>query len=60
MRTKLEIVSKDELDTIYQTALDIMEKIGVNIEDEQIIDLLKKNGCTADRLLGGGQETLPN
>ncbi len=48
MRTKLEILSKDELDTIYQTALDIMEKIGVNIEDEQIIDLLKKNGCTAD------------
>jgi len=48
MRTKLEILSKDELDTIYQTALDILEKIGVNIEDDRIIELLKKNGCTAD------------
>jgi trimethylamine--corrinoid protein Co-methyltransferase len=48
MRAKLEILSKNELDTIYQTALDILNKIGVNIEDSQIIDLLKKNSCTVD------------
>ena len=48
MRTKLEILSKNELDIIYQTALDMLEKIGVNIEDPEIIDLLKKHGCTAD------------
>ena len=48
MRTKLEILNKGELDEIYQTALDILFKIGVNIEDPEIIDLLKKNGCKAD------------
>jgi trimethylamine--corrinoid protein Co-methyltransferase len=47
MKAKLEVLSKDELDTIYQTALKILEKIGVSIEDEEIIKILEKNGCKA-------------
>ena len=45
MRTRVEVLNKNELDTIYQTALDILEKIGVNIEDDELIELLKKKGC---------------
>jgi trimethylamine--corrinoid protein Co-methyltransferase len=48
MRADLKILNKSELDNIYQTALDILEKIGVNIEDDEIIKLLKDNGCSAD------------
>ncbi len=45
MRTRVEVLNKNELDIIYQTALDILEKIGVNIEDDELIGLLKKKGC---------------
>ena len=48
MKTRLEILTKNELDVIYQTALDILSKIGVNIEDPEIIGLLKRNGCSVD------------
>jgi len=47
MKAKLEVLNKDELDSIYQTAIDILENIGTNIEDEEIIKLLKDNGCKA-------------
>jgi trimethylamine--corrinoid protein Co-methyltransferase len=46
MRAKLEILSAEELDRIYETALGILEKVGVSIEDNEIVQLLKKNGCT--------------
>ncbi|MFC2144880.1 trimethylamine methyltransferase family protein [Actinomycetota bacterium] len=48
MKAKLEVLNKNELDTIYQTALDILSKVGINIEDEEIIKLLKDNGCKVD------------
>jgi len=48
MRAKLEVLNNEELDTIFQTSLDILSKIGVNIEDDELIELLKKNGCTAE------------
>ena len=48
MRTKLEVLSKSELDTIYQTSLDILAKIGVNVEDKELVEILKKNGCSVD------------
>jgi trimethylamine--corrinoid protein Co-methyltransferase len=46
MRTSVEVLSKSELDEIYQAALDILSEIGVNIEDNELIEILKKNGCT--------------
>jgi len=46
MRTKVEVLTKSELDAIYQAALDILSGIGVNIEDNELIEILKKNGCT--------------
>jgi trimethylamine--corrinoid protein Co-methyltransferase len=45
MKGKLEVVSKEELDVIYSTALYILENMGSNIEDDEIIKLLKDNGC---------------
>jgi len=45
MKASLKVLSKDDLDRIYQTALDILNNIGVNIEDDGIINLLKRNGC---------------
>jgi trimethylamine--corrinoid protein Co-methyltransferase len=45
MKAKLEVLTKNELDLIYQTSMDMLEKIGVSIEDNEIIELLKKNGC---------------
>lgn len=48
MRAKLEVFSRNELETIYQTALDILDKIGVSIEDEELVKLLKDNGCKTD------------
>lgn len=48
MKAKLNVFNKDELDTIYQTALDILSKVGVNIEDEDIIKLLRDNGCKVE------------
>ena len=46
MRAKLEVLNKKELDTIYGTALDILAKIGVSIEDGELVKLLKDNGCS--------------
>jgi trimethylamine--corrinoid protein Co-methyltransferase len=48
MKVKMEVLNRNELDTIYQTALDILEKIGVNIEDDEIVQLLINNGCKSD------------
>jgi len=45
MKTKFEIFSKEELDVICDTALHLLETVGVNIEDEGLIKLLSKNGC---------------
>lgn len=49
MKAKLEVLTKNELDVIYQTSMDMLEKIGVSIEDDELIELLKKNGCKAGK-----------
>jgi trimethylamine--corrinoid protein Co-methyltransferase len=48
MKAKLEVLTKNELDSIYQTSMDMLEKIGVSIEDNELVELLKKNGCKVD------------
>jgi len=45
MKTKLEVLNKQELDVIYSTALYILSHVGSNIEDDEIIKLLKDTGC---------------
>ncbi|KKL52820.1 hypothetical protein LCGC14_2281620, partial [marine sediment metagenome] len=39
MKAKLEVLTKNELDVIYQTSMDMLEKIGVSIEDDELIEL---------------------
>ena len=53
MKPRFKVLSREELDIIYSTALHILGNIGVNIEDDGIIDLLKRNGCeaTPDRIV---------
>lgn len=48
MKAKLEVLSREELESIYQTALDMLSRIGVCIEDDEIVELLRKNGCKVD------------
>jgi trimethylamine--corrinoid protein Co-methyltransferase len=48
VKPRLKVLGKEELDTIYTTALYLLKKVGVNIEDEGIIKLLANNGCDVD------------
>ena len=45
MKPDLRILSNDELDAIYTTALYLLKNVGVSIEDEEIIKLLADSGC---------------
>jgi trimethylamine--corrinoid protein Co-methyltransferase len=40
-----EILSAQELDTLYLTALELLQKVGVQIQHDETVELLKKNGC---------------
>jgi len=45
LKPDLRILSNDELDAIYTTALYLLKNVGVSIEDEEIIKLLADSGC---------------
>jgi trimethylamine--corrinoid protein Co-methyltransferase len=45
LKPKLEILSREELDVIYQTALYLLKNVGVAIEDDKTVKLLTDNGC---------------
>ena len=45
MKPDLRILNKEELDAIHASALYLLRKVGVNIEDEEIRKLLANNGC---------------
>jgi trimethylamine--corrinoid protein Co-methyltransferase len=40
-----EILSRDELDTIYLSAVYLLKKVGVQIQHDETVNLLKDNGC---------------
>jgi trimethylamine--corrinoid protein Co-methyltransferase len=45
LKPDLRILNKEELDAIHTSALYLLRKVGVNIEDEEIRELLANNGC---------------
>lgn len=45
---KIEILSKDEIYKIHITSLNILEKIGIKVMDDNILNLLKNAGCEID------------
>jgi trimethylamine--corrinoid protein Co-methyltransferase len=45
LKPDLKILSKEELDAIYTSALYLLRNVGVNIEDQETRKLLMGNGC---------------
>ncbi|MEM4474123.1 MAG: trimethylamine methyltransferase family protein [Candidatus Bathyarchaeia archaeon] len=48
MKPKIEILSKDEIEKVHLTILQIMEKVGIRIYNEQALKLLKDAGAEVD------------
>jgi len=48
MKPKLEILSKDEIERIHLTILQILEKVGINVHNERALALLKDAGAEVD------------
>ncbi len=45
---RIEILSKEELQTIHNSTLELLNTIGVKVESEEAISLLKQNGAFVD------------
>jgi trimethylamine--corrinoid protein Co-methyltransferase len=45
---KMEALSPDEVETIHETTLKLLEEIGVMVHSKESRDLLKQNGCIVD------------
>jgi trimethylamine--corrinoid protein Co-methyltransferase len=48
MKPKIEILSKDEIEKVHLTILQILEKVGIKIHNEQALNLLKNAGAEID------------
>jgi len=48
MRRPLDLMSKDEVERIHQSSLQVLEKTGVKFWDKRAIEVLKQAGATAD------------
>lgn len=44
----LEILSQEEISAIHNRSLQLLDEIGIYIEDEEILKLLADNGCDVD------------
>ncbi|PKP60926.1 hypothetical protein CVT91_04110 [Candidatus Atribacteria bacterium HGW-Atribacteria-1] len=44
----LKVLSDGEVEIIHQSSLEILEKIGMKIHNDEILNLLKKSGCKVD------------
>ncbi|TFG17102.1 MAG: hypothetical protein EU530_11095, partial [Promethearchaeota archaeon] len=45
---RMEVLSHDEVETIHETTLRLLEDIGVMVHSKESRDLLKENGCIVD------------
>ena len=45
---KIEVFSKDELETIHSASLNLLSDVGIKIDAQDTRDLLKANGATVD------------
>jgi trimethylamine--corrinoid protein Co-methyltransferase len=46
--SKIEILSREDIDAIYTAALHILQKVGVTYRYEPALKLLEENGCEVD------------
>ena len=44
----LQVLSDGEVEIIHQSSLELLEKIGMKIHNDEILNLLKKSGCKVD------------
>lgn len=47
-KSLLQLLSHDEIETIHRTSLKVLEKIGVNIDNEEALNILHKAGVNVD------------
>ncbi len=45
---KMETLSQDEVETIHETTLRLLEEVGVMVHSSEARDLLEQNGCIVD------------
>jgi trimethylamine:corrinoid methyltransferase-like protein len=46
--SKLEILSREDMDSIYAAALHILQEVGIAYRYEPSLKLLEENGCDVD------------
>ena len=46
--TKLELLSKEEVEQIHYTSLELLDTVGVRVESEEALNILKNNGANVD------------
>ena len=45
----VEIFTQDELDDIHWATVEVLEKTGLSVEDDEALDLFADGGCKVDR-----------
>ncbi len=48
IKKPLEILEKNDIEKIYGTSTRILEEIGVKMDNHEVLNLFKKNGCEVD------------
>ncbi|MDR2304956.1 MAG: trimethylamine methyltransferase family protein, partial [Treponema sp.] len=48
IRSKLEILSQEELYLIHETALRILDEIGIHAPNDELLGMCRKRGCLID------------
>ncbi len=48
VRFPLQVLSDDDIKSIYVAALEILVDVGIQFEDERVLHILEERGCTVD------------
>ncbi len=52
IKSKIEILTQDEIKQIHQATLEILSTVGVRLPQDHILDMLEERGATIDRETG--------
>ncbi|MCL5073475.1 MAG: trimethylamine methyltransferase family protein [Actinobacteria bacterium] len=47
-KIKINILEKEEIQDIFYTSLDVMERVGVRVHNQEAIEIFKRNGCVVE------------
>lgn len=48
VKTPLDVLEKNDLDQIHQTAMKVLREVGVKMDHPEVLKLFKANGCEVD------------